>query len=171
MKSFYEIIESIFVSFLIITLLILFVFRAIAVDGSSMNPTLNDNDRLITTNFLYTPKKGDIVVIDKNNNLKKPLVKRVVATSGDTVKIDYLTGDVYVNGVVLEEKYIKEKISITKQPELLQTVKDGYVFVMGDNRNNSTDSRAEEVGQVNAKNILGRALFRVFPINNIGGIK
>ncbi|MEG1896248.1 MAG: signal peptidase I [Oscillospiraceae bacterium] len=170
MKSFYEVVESITVSFIIITFLILFAFRAVAVDGSSMNPTLNDKDRIITTNFLYTPKKGDVIIVDKNNHLNKPLVKRVIATQGDRVKIDYTTGDVYVNDVILEEKYINEKIAPQQNTQFEVTVEAGHIFVMGDNRNHSSDSRDDRLGQVNVKNVLGKALFRVFPLSNIGGI-
>lgn len=171
MKSFYEIIESVLVSFLIITLLILFVFRAVAVEGSSMLPTLTEKDRVITTNFFYTPKKGDVVVIDKNNPLKKPLVKRVIATQGDTIKIDYATGEVTVNGKVLAEGYINEPMTTVPDKTLEMTISEGYVFVMGDNRNHSSDSREEDLGQVNVKNILGKAIIRLLPIKHIGVIK
>ncbi|MEG2928432.1 MAG: signal peptidase I [Oscillospiraceae bacterium] len=171
MKNFYEIVESIMVSFIIITLLILFVFRVVAVDGSSMNPTLNDKDRIITTNFMYKPKKGDVIIVDKNNALNKPLVKRVIATAGDTIKIDYTTGDVFINGEILNEKYINEKIAPRQEAQLEVTVKEGFIFVMGDNRNHSADSRDDRLGQVNVKNILGKALFRILPFDAIGGIK
>ncbi|MBQ9846041.1 MAG: signal peptidase I [Oscillospiraceae bacterium] len=169
-KDIYENCESIMVSLIVITLIIVFAFRAVSVDGDSMLPTLHHGERLITTNLFYTPEKGDIVVLDKNNELGKPLVKRVIATEGDTIRIDYTTGDVYVNGELLEESYILEKIEPVSINDIETTIKEGYVFVMGDNRNDSLDSRSQNIGQVNTKNILGKALFRIYPFDSIGGL-
>ncbi len=168
MKTFYDIIDSIMVSVITITVVILFLFRAVSVDGISMEPTLKHDERLIITNFFYNPQKGDIVVIDKNNSYNKPLVKRVIATEGDTIKIDYSTGDVYVNNQLLVENYINEKINPENIPDLEVTVSKGCVFVMGDNRNHSGDSRVKEIGLINNKNILGKAILRIYPFNNIG---
>ena len=170
-KDIYETFESIMVSLVVITLIIVFAFRAVSVDGGSMLPNLHDQERLITTNLFYTPEKGDIVVLDKNNALGKPLIKRVIATEGDTIRIEYKTGDVYVNDELLIEDYILEKINPTDKADLEMTIKEGYVFVMGDNRNDSTDSRSEVIGQVNTKNILGKAMFRIYPFNSIGGLE
>ena len=171
-KNFYEIFESIIIALVIILALVLFVFRAVSVDGESMEPNLHDKDRLIITNFLYTPKKGDIVVVDKNNTLNKPIVKRVIATAGDTIKIEYSTGSVYLNGVKLDEDFILEDMYTYFNPNSLEiTIEEGYVFVMGDNRNNSNDSRNSDIGPINVKNILGKAVLRVAPFNNIGVIK
>ena len=170
-KDFYETCESIIISLLAILLIIVFGFRAVAVDGGSMLPNLHNGERLITTNLFYTPEKGDVVVVDKNNALNKPLIKRVIATEGDRIRIDYSTGDVYVNDELLEEKYIYEKIDTKDVSDIDMVVKEGHVFVMGDNRNNSQDSRDSHIGQVNVKNLLGKAVLRIYPFNAIGGIE
>ena len=169
-KDIYETFESIMVSLVVITLIIVFAFRAVSVDGDSMLPNLHDQERLITTNLFYTPEKGDIVVIDKNTSYGKPLVKRVIATEGDRIFIDYSTGDVFVNDEKLSEDYILEKIDVQDTENLEITVTKGFVFVMGDNRNNSTDSRDADVGLINTKYILGRAVLRIYPFSEIGAI-
>lgn len=171
MKEIYETAESFIIAFVVITLLILFVFRAVSVDGDSMLPNLHDGDRVITTNLLYKAEKGDVVVVDKNAKYGKPLIKRVIATAGDNIVVDYSTGDVYVNGEKLSEDYIYEKISVQEKSNVNITVPEGYVFVMGDNRNNSLDSRDEAIGLINEKNILGKALLQIYPLSDIGVVK
>ena len=120
---------------------------------------------------MYTPEKGDIVVVDKANYFGKSIVKRVIATEGDKLFIDYNTGNVYVNGVLLQESYIKEKINPQASENIDITIKEGHVFVMGDNRNGSSDSRLAEVGQINEKNILGKAVFIISPFSKMGVLK
>ena len=170
-KDIYEIAESVIISFIVITVLILFFFRAVSVDGDSMLPNLHNGDRIITTNFLYNPEKGDIVVIDKNTNYGKPLIKRVIADEGDKIFIDYSTGDVYVNDEKISESYIFEKINTVDKENINTVIPEGYIFVMGDNRNNSLDSRDPSIGIINEKNILGKALFQIYPFNSIGVVK
>ena len=171
MKDIYETAECIIIAFVVIVALILFVFRAVSVDGDSMLPSMHNGDRIITTNFLYTPQKGDVVVVDKNTNYGKPLIKRVIATEGDKIFIDYSTGDVYVNDEKLSEEYIYEKIAVQEKENINTVVPEGCVFVMGDNRNDSLDSRDPAIGLVNEKNILGKALLQIYPLSDIGVVK
>lgn len=142
-----------------------FIFRTITVVGSSMYPTLSNGDRIILTAFYTEPKYGDIVVTTQpcEDPIPDVLVKRVIATEGQTVDIDFVQGIVYVDGAALDEPYIAE---LTKDREDFSgpvVVPEGYVFAMGDNRNHSTDSRDSRVGFIREEYILGKALFRMMP--------
>ena len=159
------------VSALIVCILLFtFVFRVIGVVGSSMVPTLENGDRLIVSKLFFEPKYGDIVVLRKREFKEQPIIKRVIATEGQTVDIDFEEGIVYVDDVALDEPYVN---SLVHEPEDFTepvTVPEGCVFVMGDNRNASTDSRYASIGCVDERLLLGKAYFRLFPFSKFGGL-
>lgn len=159
----------------LITLILLFTFvgRIIGVDGPSMLPTLHEGDLLLLRSAFYTPKQGDVVVLTKDflDYTDQPIVKRVIAVGGQTVRIDYDEGKVYVDGEALDEPYINEPM---RQPGNSRmsvneiTVPEGSVYVLGDNRNNSTDSRHEDLGVIDNRYILGEAVMILLPFRDFG---
>ena len=142
-----------------------FVIRLIGVDGHSMVPTLQDGDRLLVLNAMLDNdyEYGDIVVLRKDTFLEEPIVKRVIATEGQTVDIDFVSGAVYVDGELLEEDYINEPTYVEEGTEFPLTVPEGSIFVMGDNRNHSSDSRSSDLGTVDTRYVIGKAVFLLFP--------
>ena len=156
-----------------------FVFTLVKVQGDSMQPTLQNEDRLYVNRFMYSPEKGDVIIFKPASDPERPYVKRVIATEGDTVFIDFNNGDVYVNDKLIEEDYISEPTkrsgeyirSLVERGQYSKenpiVIEENKIFVMGDNRNNSRDSR--EIGQVPEDEILGHALFRFWPLNKMGG--
>ncbi len=154
---------------IIVALAFVFLFRTVGVSGSSMYPTLHDGDRIILSAFNLHPHTGQIVVTcqpSKVDYIESTLVKRVIATEGQTVDIDFDRGIVYVDGEALDEPYVNELTHDIEDFTKPITVPEGYVFVMGDNRNASTDSRDARVGFIRADYILGKALFRIAPFGN-----
>ena len=144
-------------------LVFMFFVRIVNVEGSSMWPTLHDEDMILTSNFLYTPKAGDVVVFQTDSYNESPLVKRVIATEGMTVDIDFERGIVYVDGKAIDEPYIAE-LTVTREDfDGPVTVPEGCLFLMGDNRNHSTDSRRSTIGMVDERCVLGRVLMVVLP--------
>ncbi len=133
-----------------------------------MNPTLFTGDKLIISNFLYTPDYGDIIAINKETAEEKSMIKRIIALPGDRVSIDFESHIITVNGKVLFEDYdVTEPIYEPGEISYPFTVPDGHVFVLGDNRNNSIDSRYSEVGFIKLDEINGKALIRLFPVGRI----
>jgi len=160
----------------VIVLLFTFVGRISRVVGGSMLNTLHDGDLLLLQSIGYTPKTGDVVVLNKTADETVSLlggdaiVKRVIATEGQTVSIDYNTSTVYIDGEPLDEPYIWEPMDFCSGPYSGQTpftVPEGSIFVMGDNRNKSTDSRHELLGTVDTRYILGKAVCILFPFSDL----
>ena len=148
-----------------------FFFRIIMVNGSSMVPTLSGGDRLVIWAAGYTPQHGDVIVIDGYIDYGKPLVKRIIAKGGDTVDIDFTSGQVAVNGEVLEEPYIAEPTYESFDVTFPLVVPENTVFVLGDNRNGSSDSRVSSIGCIDERDIMGKVVFRFSPFDRIGGIE
>jgi signal peptidase I len=151
-----------------VVLVFTFFVRMSRVEGDSMNPTLVNHDRmLLLSNVWYTsPQRGDIVVARIPEFSKDPIVKRVIAVEGDTVYIDFDNGVVYVNGVALDEPYVKEPTYRSFELDGMtypMVIEKGHVFLMGDNRNDSYDSRYGIIGQVDQRCILGKAFFITLP--------
>ena len=182
--SMYDVVEMFVLAVVFVILLLTLCFRLCRVDGPSMNQTLQDGEPLIVSNLFYTPKRGDIIVFHQTNGEREttsplnrynePIVKRVIATGGQHVKLDYAAKKVYVSddetfeeSDVIDESYAYFMTS-RKTDKWIQNSKvteyhvpEGYLFVMGDNRNNSADSRSPEVGFVDERRVLGRVLFKL----------
>ncbi len=166
----YDWLQCIVYALVVCVIVFVFFFRTIDVMGHSMEPTLQNGDKLIVSNMFYTPQYGDVVVLRKESFGEQAIVKRVIATEGQTVDIDFDEGIVYVDGVALDEPYIAEA---TRRPLDFNgevTVPEGCVFVLGDNRNRSNDSRDADIGMVDTRYIIGRALIRVFPLSEFGPV-
>ena len=171
-KNAYDWIQCLASALIVCVVIFIFVARVIDVKGTSMYPTLNNQDKMLVSDLFYTPKTGDIVVFKKDQyDPERALVKRVIATEGQEINIDFDRGIVYVDGVALEEDYINE-LTTTKLDFIgPQTVPDGCVFVMGDNRNMSTDSRKSEIGMVDNRLIIGKVYCVIFPLSSFGLVK
>lgn len=181
-KDFFEWLEIVVSAIILLVILFTFVFKVVTINGRSMMNTLLDGQKLIISNINYTPKYGDIVVISRNaNNIvgtedsETSIIKRVIATEGQVVDIDFSedVGKVYVDGVELNEPYTRTPTNLSYDVQFPVVVKSGCVFVLGDNRNDSTDSRCSLIGDggmVDTRYILGKALYRIFPFDEAGGI-
>ena len=165
----YDWMQSLVFALIICIIVFVFIFRIVDVSGDSMNPTLLNGDKLVVSDVFYKPKQGDIVIFRKDEYKAEALVKRVIATEGQTiVEIDFDRGRVYVDGELLDEPYIAEPTHNQLDFQGPQTVPEGCVFVMGDNRNASSDSRRAQIGMVDERLIVGKVLLRVFPLDSIG---
>lgn len=179
-----EMAETVVISVFAVLLLFTYLCRPVTVEGRSMNPTLLDADKLVMYRLFYQPTKGDIVVVrnDSGNLLSKDnkvissgygldenIIKRVIAVAGDELMIDPNAGEVYINGELQDEPYINEKTMTNDGAfEYPITIPQGYIFVMGDNRNHSTDSRSSAVGLISVDDVIGKTYFRYFPLTEFG---
>ena len=164
--------ELIVITLAVLILITVFLFRQTIVSGDSMTPTLKEGEHLIISDFFYTPKAGDIVVFQIEDEFvelypqlspNEPLIKRVIATEGQTVRIT--AGTVYVDGIPLTEDYVFYD-DLRSMPET--TVSEGHIFVMGDYRISSLDSRY--FGEVDERTVIGKVLFRLLPFSDFGGV-
>ena len=171
-KEVLEYAESLTVVFAVMLLIFTFIARPATVDGESMLPTLCNCERLVISDLFYEPAPGDIVVLcgEADREEGRNLIKRIIAVGGQTIDIDFETGEVTVDGEVLDEPYILERTHLDEGTEFPLTVSEGEVFVMGDNRNASRDSRSLSVGTVKEEYIVGRVLFRFFPFDRFGTV-
>ena len=175
-RNAFDWVESVVTALMFCVLLFTFVMRVVGVDGTSMINTLEHGDRLLISNFLYSPRQGDIVVLRKLSFSSDPIIKRVIATEGQLVSIDFESGTVSVDGEKLEEPYVHlEQLPMRALDFQHMMDKDlggvlvpeGCIFVMGDNRNGSQDSRDEHIGCVDTRYVMGRALLLLYPGRNI----
>lgn len=149
--------------------------RLTRVDGSSMDNTLQHGELMLVWSLGYQPKQGDIVVLNKTTTIfpghseSKAIVKRVIATENQTVDIDYGAGMVYVDGAPLDEPYIKEEMYFPlDMPETHWEIPEGSIFVLGDNRNHSTDSRSALLGPIDEDYVLGKVVLGLWPLSRFG---
>ena len=168
---------SIFSAILCFMIIFALFARVITVDGESMVPTLQDQQRLIVSDMFYTPQNDDIVIMnadklvnESSGGYGKPIVNRVIGLPGDIIRIDFVKGVVYRNGEQLPDDYTNTPTNLPENFPNNQdvTVEDGKIFVLGDNRNGSKDSRSSDVGQVDMRYIMGKAYLRIWPLNALG---
>lgn len=177
----FDVVEFLVIAFAVILLLGTFFFRQTIVSGTSMQNTLQSGDRLIVSNFFYTPKTGDVVVVQLEDDITErfprslfegqSIVKRVIATEGQRIAL--VNGAVYVDGEQLDEdsyRFLTGIDDYANMPEF--TVPEGHIFLLGDHRDASLDSRAflEAGAVVDGRTVLGKVLFRVYPFSSFGGI-
>lgn len=169
----FEWVEALITSLITVVILFTFLFRIVNVSGPSMLPNLKSGDRVVLASYSYKPHQGDVVVITHTAKLNEPIIKRVIALENQVVNINYQTGIVSVDGAQLDESaYIRNGITTQHSDYSYPlTVPKGHVFVLGDNRSVSNDSRFSDVGMVDVRYILGKAQFIVFPFDRVGKIK
>ena len=171
-KELYDWIYCLLFALIVAVLLFSFVVHPIDVVGSSMVPTLHNGDKMLVSGLFYKPKAGDVVVFKKDEyDPNKALVKRVIATEGQEINMDFANGIVYIDGEPIVEPYIND-LTYNKLDFIgPKTVPEGCVFVMGDNRNASVDSRKNEIGMLDTRLIIGRAYYVIYPLSVLRAIK
>ena len=176
-KGLIEQLELIIIAFAIIIIIFSFVFRTCEVSGTSMENTLYNKETVLVSNMFYSPKRNDIIVFHQTGeNYNEPIVKRVIGVAGDTVKIEYFNNTMKVTVTdssgtinVLNEDYIKYN-GPSYHSDSTTYVEEGTIFVMGDNRSVSADSRVEEIGLVDTRRILGKVIVRLTPFSGFGKV-
>lgn len=169
----YEWVEAVVIGIALVFFVFTFIVSGYTVKGTSMNPTLNNGDRLLLSLIYTKPKRGDIVVVTQPNQVDeedtKRLFKRVIAVEGEEIDIDFGSGIVYINGYPIDESYVMEPTYTNGVLPMSfpLVVDEGKVFVMGDNRNESRDSRDQSVGLVDARYLKGKAIFKFWPMNDL----
>lgn len=164
-STLYDSVDSLKGAIIVVFLIFALMFRVVGIDGVSMLPTLKDGDWIAVSGVTPSVERGDIVVITQPWERNVPIIKRVIAVEGDTVDINFSSGKVYVNGRELDEPYIAEPTRLSYDVDFPLTVGEGVLFVMGDNRNDSLDSRSSKIGMIDERYVLGKALARIYPIS------
>ena len=174
-KDIFEWLEVLVTAMISVVIIFSFLFRIATIDGDSMENTLIEGQKVIITNLFYEPRVGDIVVVSRNtfndaHNVQQssmPIIKRVIATEGQTVDIDFTTGIVYVDGKALDEPYTKTPTNVKHDIEFPVIVDEGCIFVLGDNRSDSLDSRSTEIGCIDERYIIGKVVFGISPFGKV----
>lgn len=172
-QDLYFALQTLILAAISVVLVFMFIGRINIVDGESMEPTLHDRELIVVRSLGYRPQPGDVVVLHKNfDDVTSPVVKRVVAVGGQTVDIDYASNTVTVDGIPVDEPYLLEQMEDLSiyLPITHLEVPEGSVFVMGDNRNGSSDSRNPALGAVDERYILGEAMLVFFPFSNFRAV-
>lgn len=179
-KEAFEWVEVVVSAMLAVVIIFTLLFRVATIIGQSMENTFFEGQKVVITNWFYTPKAGDVVVVSRNaqNNAfssddEGPIIKRVIATQGQQVNIDFETGVVYVDGVALDEPYVKTPTNLKYDVDFPVYVPEGHIFCLGDNRNESLDSRSSRIGNggmIDTRYVLGKVTLRILPLDKFGRV-
>lgn len=177
-REIFEWLEIIVIAVTVVIILFTFIFKVVTISGDSMLNTLHNGEKILISNLFYEAERGDIVVISRNadnsteyTSKETCIIKRVIATEGQVVDIDFKSGVVSVDGVALSEDYTYTPTNVRGDVQFPVIVPEGHVFVLGDNRNDSSDSRYSSLGNngmVDTRNILGKAIIRILPFDRFG---